>query len=129
MKYIIPIFRILTFLSFIFLMVPNEKFTIAMIIALIALLMGFGGLFWVFGSAIVLAASVFIFVNAFEVSRINYKLSVVAILILYFPVGFTIRDVLANPYFMSWFSYLLFAMVSSITLVIISRKLILANDK
>ena len=127
MKRAIPIFKILTFLSFIILMVPNEKFILPMVVWLVLALVGFSGVLWMILSAIVMVAAGFVYISAFMSSKLIDRLSVVAILILYFPFGISIMNVFTYPYFVSRLSYLIFTILSLITLVLIVRKLMLNN--
>ena len=75
-------------------------------------------------SVTVLAAVIFIFVNAFIFSKLNYQLSAISILILYVPVGITTKSVITNLNFMSALSYLIFILISLITLGLIIRRLV-----
>lgn len=124
MKKIISIFKILTFVSFIIILIPNDKGNIAMIGALLALMIGYGGINGLIMSLVVLPAAIFIFINAFVSSRLNYQLSIVSILILYLPVGISIRRVIKNFNFISASSYLIFILISLITLGLIIRRLV-----
>lgn len=124
----ITIFKILTVVSFSLIMIPNEKFIIAMYIGLIALLIGYGGFFSMLMSAIILTAVVYVFILAFTYTKSNFRLSAIAILIFYIPMGLTFRGLFAHPYFISWVSYVIFIVISLITIVLLIRRLMMINN-
>lgn len=124
MKRVVFIMKILSAISFLFIVVPNDKVLIQM---WMWLLLGFN--LWFIpklpASLLLIAAVFYLLLSAFKkyTTKRSHILSVISILILYLPVIITFSSVFKYPYLISFFTYGLFLMFSIITLGILLYKI------
>lgn len=127
MKSLTTIFKILCAVSFLFLMMPNEKFNVPMWMELYMFILGLSGLVGMILSLIMLTAFVYLLFTAFEYHKLNDRLHLSAIVVFYFPFCTTIKNLFIYPTFISWLTYIVFFIISGITLALIIKRLKLNN--
>lgn len=127
MKKVISILKILLVISFFFVMIPGEILVAPTFWWIVVVLSDTRNFPEMSFSLVVLISATYLIITSARVNKLNDWLCLVAILILSFPIAFTIKDLFAHPYFISWFSYLIFIVLSFITILITVRNLIL-ND-
>ena len=130
MNRIINIFKIALAVSFLFVMVPNEFFVAPVFMWLIEICFFAAATFLeMLFSWIVLIAIIFLIKTTFKAHKWDDWLCLIAILIINYPVAITLNSIIAHPYFISQFTYLLFIMIECATLLLIITKLVLNNLK
>ena len=127
MKRLVTILKIILVISFFLVMVPNEFFVAPVFLWIVAILFDMGSLPEMLFSLAILITATYLIITSGRVNKLNDWLCLIAISIFNFPIALTIRDVFAHPYFISRFSYLIFIVLSFITILITVRKLILDN--
>lgn len=126
-KSIVNIFKILSVSSFLLVMIPNQFIAAPIFLWMIALLLGTGAILQIVLAVIVLTLAFFVIYKARTMNRKNDWISLTAILLFDCVIANTIKDVFAQPYFIFWFSYLVYFLISTVTLVILIRNLVANN--
>ncbi|MFS8083898.1 MAG: hypothetical protein ACMG51_10630 [Ginsengibacter sp.] len=126
-KSIVNIFKILSVSSFLLVMIPNQFIAAPIFLWMIALILGTGAILQIVLAVIVLTLAFFVIYKARTMNRKNDWISLTAILLFDCVIANTIKDVFAQPYFIFWFSYLVYFLISTVTLVILIRNLVVNN--
>jgi hypothetical protein len=125
----IPLFKILTSISFLLIMVSNEKFSLIMGLSLLLILFmtGIGGFIY---AAISLAATLYLFISG--VSKFNSKkddiVSLLSIVTMYIPISVTIQPSLKHPTIWVYITLAIFGMISILTFIFILNKVTNKNN-
>ena len=126
----IQILKILTSISFLFVIVSNEKFSLIMGLFLLLLFIA-GGINGVLYSIIFLGASLYLFVSG--LTRPDNKrddiLSLLSIAALYIPIALALGSSFQNSDFWVYFTHAVFLFISILTFIQILIKVIKKNSR
>lgn len=123
-KKIIKNFKVLSVLSFFLVMIPNEFIAAPIFLWMVALLLGMGSLMQIVLAAIVLTIAFFVIYTTPRMNKKNDWISIAAIILFDYVVAYTVKGVFTHPYFIFWFSYLVYFLISTVTLIILIRNLV-----
>jgi hypothetical protein len=99
------ILKIIMTVSFLFVMIPNEKFVAPVFIWIYAFLIGSSGLSGMANSALVSTGTIYLLFFSRKCNQLSDIFSLLAIFILYIPICFTFKNIFIYRVFISWFTY------------------------
>ena len=125
----IPILKILTSISFLFVIVSNEVFSVPIGLLLLLLFVG-GGISGVLYSLAFLAVTLYLFVSG--LTKPNNKrdniLSLLSIIAMYIPITLAFGSSYRNSFFWMYFTHAIFVLLSIFTFIQILIKIIKKNN-
>lgn len=126
---LIFIFKIVSALSVLIVMMPNEKFIIPVWLWLFLCVSGIAGSNGMLLGGLVVAAVVYVLIFAHKNNALNDWLCVGAILIFYIPVGLAMPDIFKRHVFVSWLTAAIFVATSVAAFGLIITRLIKGRIK
>lgn len=123
-KRTVTILKIIMTVSFLFVMIPNEKFVAPVFIWIYAFLIGLSGFSGMANSALVLTGTIYLLFFSRKRNQLSDIFSLLAIFILYIPICFTFKNIFIYRVFISWFTYWFFIAVSITTAFLLIKRLI-----
>lgn len=125
MRKAISIFKILSVISFLSLIIPNEKFSVLMAVWLFAVLTGFGGIIVTLFSIIVSFALFYFFITGFNIIDKKYDtcISLICILILGIAASMSLVNVCKYHIFLAYLTHFICLFILVIALVFITKKI------
>jgi hypothetical protein len=125
MRKALCIFKILSVISFLALIIPNEKFSLPMIIWLYATLTGFAGLTVAFFSITISTALFYFFITGLNPIDKKYDtwVSLICILILGTAASVSLVNVFKYYIFSAYLTHFICLFILIITLVMVTKKI------
>lgn len=125
MRKAICVFKMLSVISFLALIIPNEKFSVPMIVWLFATLTGFAGFAITLFSIIISMALFYFFITGFNPIDTRYDtwISLICILILGIVASASTVNVFKYTIFLAYLTHFICLFILVTTLVIITEKI------
>ena len=125
MKRTITILKFMSAALLLFVMIPNEKFIAPVFLWLYIFFIGSGGILGMVISAWILISTIYLLFSSQKGSVLNDILSILAILILYIPICIAFKNIIIYINFVSWLTYLLFIIISVVTVYLLIKRLLI----
>jgi hypothetical protein len=125
MRKAICVFKKLSVISFLALIIPNEKFSVPMVVWLFAALTGFAGFAITFFSIIISMALFYFFITGFNFidKRYDTWISLICILILGLAASMSMVNVFKYHIFLAYLTHFICLLILLITLILITKKM------